>query len=52
MINKEISRAKALGFRSFINHGLKAVVNDNEPFMDFSPKFILFLNISITFIDK
>jgi hypothetical protein len=37
-INK--CRAKAQDFRSFNNHGLKAVVIDNEIFMDFSPQFI------------
>jgi hypothetical protein len=40
MIIKEMFRAKAPGFRMFNNHGLKAVVIDNEQFMDFSPKFL------------
>jgi hypothetical protein len=40
MISKERFRAKAPDFRSFNNHGLKAVVIDNELFMDFSPKFL------------
>jgi hypothetical protein len=37
MINKERFWAKALCLRMLINPGLKARVNDNETFMDFSP---------------
>ena len=39
MINKKIFRAKALVYSTFNNYGLKAVVIDNESFMDFSPGF-------------
>jgi hypothetical protein len=40
MIKNERFRAKALEFSLFNNHGIKAVVIDNELFMDFSPKYL------------
>ena len=52
MIKKDIFRAKALYFRLLINHGLKAVVNDNESFMDFNPKFLSFVYLSKSIINN
>jgi hypothetical protein len=52
MINKERFRAKAPDFRSLNNHGLKAVVIDNELFMDFSPKFLSLLYLSKSTINN
>jgi hypothetical protein len=47
MIKNEKLGAKAQFPRLFNNHGLKAVVIDNETFVDFSPKFILKEGIKI-----
>jgi len=52
MIKKDIFRAKARYFRKFTNHGLKAVVSNNELFMDFSPKFLSFVYLSKSIINS
>ena len=52
MINKEDFRAKAPYLRSLNNHGLKAVVIDNEMIMDFSPEFIFLTNSTMSAIRK
>jgi len=52
VVSKEKFRAKAQFQRSSINHGLKAVVIDNEMFMDFSPKYGILLEPSIILIDN
>ncbi len=52
MINKEQLRAKAQFFIAFNNPGLKSGVIDNETFVDFSPKLLLFEGTSIAYIRK
>ena len=47
---KEKFRAKAQCFWCLTYPDINVGVNDNETFMDFSPKFLLFLNSKITAI--
>jgi hypothetical protein len=52
MNNKEKFGAKAQCFWCLTYPGINAGVIDNETFMDFSPKFIFWLNSKITAIRK
>jgi hypothetical protein len=49
--NKGRFRTIAPNFRSFNNRDLKAVVIDNELFMDFSPYFLSLYIYSIEILD-
>ena len=52
MNNKEKFRAKAQCFWCLTYPGINAEVSDNETYMDFSPKSLLFLNSEMTAIRK